>query len=151
MNAPKLSRKTLRLDLMATELPGVTSSRKRKLQSSLWRFQSSLWLLHSFVSSLDCFYENFTAPMAGWRLKLDTFLQSFFTPGRIRTFFRGCQRKNCSCLCFSVVLRHFAPPFVPAVNARVLPVLTCWFFDSTPPLDCRLRADCRRKATNLGK
>src|SRR5712671_6605253 len=136
MNAPQLSLVTSQLslitpqlNLMTSELPLVTSRATRKHQRSLWWFRSSLCLLHCSLSSLHCFYENFTAPMAGFRLTLGTFLQSFFTKGRIRTFFRVRQRNNCSCLCFSVVPRHFAPPFRACSSARVEPLLTCWFLD----------------------
>src|SRR6266487_4375971 len=104
MNAPKLSlvtsqlsRITSQLNLMTSPLALVTSRAIRKLHSSLWWFRSSLWLLHCSLSSLHCFYENFTAPMAGFRLTLGTFLQSFFTKGRIWMFFRVRQRNDLSC------------------------------------------------------
>src|SRR5206468_6182555 len=111
----KLSLITSQLNLMTLQLSPVTSHAIRKLHSSLWWFRSSLWLLHGSLSSLHGFYENFTASMAAFRLTLGTFLRSFFSRGRIRTFFRVRQRNDCSCLCFSVVLRHFTLPFVPAV------------------------------------
>src|SRR6266581_5535872 len=89
MNAPKLSLVTSQLslvtsqlslitsqlNLMTSPLALVTSRATRKLHSSLWWFRSSLWLLHCSLSSLHCFYENFTAPMAGFRLTLGTFVR----------------------------------------------------------------------------
>ena len=121
----------------------VTSRTKWKLHSSLRRFRWSLWLLQCSLSSLQCFNENFTAPMADCGLKLVTFLRLFFAKVRIWTFFRGRQGNKCSCLCFSVFFGSSQPPFVLACKARSLPVLTCSFFDAAPPLECRFRADCR--------
>src|SRR6266478_3011948 len=105
MNAPKLSLVTSQLslvtsqlNLMTSPLALVTSRATRKLHSSLWWFRSSLCLLHCSLSSLHGFYENFTAPIAGFRSTLDTFLRSFFSKRRLRMFFRGGQRNDCSCL-----------------------------------------------------